>query len=479
VDPADSSSRLRAELKRRFGHDAFRPGQEPLVRAVLSGRDAFGLLPTGGGKSLAYLLPAGLLSGVTLVISPLIALMADQLERARASGLRAEALAGPVRPQEVERVLGEARAGRLDLLLLAPERIAGRLGPRLADLPVSLLVVDEAHCVVQWGYDFRPDYLVLGGLGRALGVPTLALTATATPPVRLELERLLGLHDPARVVQSFDRPNLAWRRARVRDDAHRWRVLVENVCAAPGAVLIYVTTRGDAERIAEGLLRLGLSARAYHAGRPADERTQVQRDLLEGRLQRVVCTNAFGMGVDKPDIRLVVHWRPPGSLEMYYQEAGRAGRDGEPSDVLLLWHPRDLDLLRRRVDEAFPPPLRLAAAALRARVGSSIEALTADHTARSRGDSALTADDPRRAAQLREPPDDHTARRPRDARPEPDATARALERLALTGPYGGPSGAWRARRAALARLRSVRTYLRAPTDPRAALLAYLGEPFDP
>ena len=184
---------------------------------------------------------------------------------------------------------------------------------------------------------------------------------------------------------------------------------------AAGPALVYVTTRGDAERVAEALLRSGLRARAYHAGRPAEERAAVQRDLIAGRLDRVVCTNAFGMGVDKADVRLVVHWKPPGSLEMYYQEAGRAGRDGEPSDVLLLWHPRDLDLLRRRVDDAWPSPPRLAATALRAAV--------------------------------------------RGERPRTDAATRALERLSLSGPYGGPCGAWRARRAALSRLRAVRAYL--------------------
>ncbi len=309
---------LASFLRDRFGHSGFRPGQEPLVRAVLAGRDALGLLPTGGGKSLTYLLPAGLLGGVTLVVSPLVALMADQLERARAVGLRAEALTGRVPRAEVERVLRNARGGRVDLLLLAPERIAGRFGADLVTLPCALLVVDEAHCVVQWGYDFRPDYLVLAGLGRRLGVPTLALTATATPPVRAELERLLELRDPVRVVRSFDRPNLMWRRARVRDDRERWRVLLHEVRTAAGPTLVYVPTRGEAERVAEALIRAGLDARAYHAGRPADERATVQRDLLGGRLERVVCTNAFGMGVDKPDIRRVVHWRPPGSLEMYY-----------------------------------------------------------------------------------------------------------------------------------------------------------------
>jgi ATP-dependent DNA helicase RecQ len=430
---------------RRFGHGTFRPGQERLVRAVLSGRDAVGLLPTGGGKSLTYLLPAGLLPGLTLVVSPLVALMADQLERARAAGLRAEALAGPVQRREVERILAEARAGRVDLLLLAPERIAGSLAHRLGALPCALLVVDEAHCVVQWGYDFRPDYLVLAGLGQRLGVPTLALTATATPPVRAELERLLELRKPVRVVRSFDRPNLTWRRLRVRSDADRWRRLVTEVRGATGPVLVYVPTRGEAERLADGLIRAGLDARAYHAGRPPEERASVQRDLLGGRLDRIVCTNAFGMGVDKPDIRRVVHWRPPGSLEMYYQEAGRAGRDGAPSDVLLLWHPRDLDLLRRRVDDAFPGVAALVRAALRSAWHGRAPALLGKVSPNGR---AL----------------------------DPGPMDRALDRLALRGPYGGPSGAWRARRHALARIRAVRRYLRTGADLRRTLLAYLGEP---
>jgi len=431
VDIGDAG--LRDELKRRFGHDDFRPGQESLIRAVLVGRDAIGLLPTGGGKSLTYLLPAARLPGVTLVVSPLVALMADQLERARAAGLRAEALAGRVARSEVDRVMADAKAGRLDLLLLAPERIAGPLGRLLLELPVALLVVDEAHCVVQWGYDFRPDYLVLSGLGRTLGAPTLALTATATPPVRRELERLLELRNPERVIQSFDRPNLRWRRRRVGGATERWRTLLREVRAATGPVLVYVTTRGDAERLAEGLIRAGLRARAYHAGRPPDERAEVQRELLGGRLDRVVCTNAFGMGVDKPDIRLVVHWKPPGSLEMYYQEAGRAGRDGLPSDVLLLWHPRDLDQLRRRVDSAFPRVATLLLGWLRRRPGSG---------------------------------------GPVDV---PEATLRARDRLRLSGPFGGIVGSVRARRAALKRLHSVRRYLRARRGPRTMLLTYLGE----
>jgi len=447
-----------AELRARFGHHGFRPGQEPLVRAVLAGRDAVGLLPTGGGKSLTYLLPAASLEGVTLVVSPLVALMADQLERARASGLRAEALAGPMPRAEVERVLVEAGSGRLDLLLLAPERIAGPLGRRLPDLPVRLLVVDEAHCVVQWGYDFRPDYLVLAGLGARLGVPTLALTATATPPVRAELERLLALRHPVRVVRSFDRPNLRWRRARVRDDRHRWRILHREVATCPGPALVYVGTRGEAERLAEGLIRTGLEARAYHAGRPPGERAEVQRELLAGRLDRVVCTNAFGMGVDKPDIRRVVHWRPPGSLEMYYQEAGRAGRDGEPSDALLLWHPRDPDLLRRRVDDAFPPAWRLAAAAVASKLAAK------DVTPELAPDVA-----PHLPAKVTPHVRTETGA---DAGP----TARAVNRLALSGPYGGASGALRARRAALKRLAAVRAYLTTRADLRHTLLAYLGEP---
>jgi ATP-dependent DNA helicase RecQ len=439
-----SSDPLHAALRDRFGHAGFRPGQEALIRAVLEGRDALGLLPTGGGKSLTYLLPAGLLEGVTLVVSPLIALMTDQLGRARASGLRAEALAGRVPAREFERILAEARAGRVDLLLVAPERITGRLGRRLSDLPLALLVVDEAHCVVQWGYDFRPDYLVLAGLGARLGVPTLTLTATATPKVRRELERLLELRDPVRVLQSFDRPNLTWRRTRAASEAERWRALYREVRGAPGPVLVYVSTRAEAEGLAEGLVRRGLAARAYHAGRPPEERAEVQRALLAGELERVVCTNAFGMGVDKPDIRRVIHWRPPGSLEMYYQEAGRAGRDGDPSDVLLLWHPRDLRMLRRRVDEAYPPLAALAAARLRA---------------------ALDARGTR-------PPSTGCA--PDGGADTP--TARALERLRTSGPAGGVRGALTARAAALARLRAVAAYLSTRADLRRTLLAYLGEP---
>ncbi|MDT8339965.1 MAG: RecQ family ATP-dependent DNA helicase, partial [Longimicrobiales bacterium] len=351
-------------LRERFGHPGFRPGQEPLVRALLAGRDALGLLPTGGGKSLTYLLPALLLDRPVLVVSPLVALMADQLRRAREAGLRAEALAGPVAPPERERVLDAVRRGALDLLLLAPERLKGRTGTRLLEAGVGALVVDEAHCLVQWGYDFRPDYLVLAGLGPALGIPVLALTATATPALRRTLAATLGLRDPVRVVQSFDRPNLTWEARRVADEGDRWPALWQAVGREPGAQIVYAGTRGAVERLADALRRRGVCAGAYHAGLPREVRADVQDRFLAGAVRVMVATNAFGMGVDKPDIRAVTHWSPPASLEAYYQEAGRGGRDGAPARALVLWSPPDLRALDQRLAGSFPPLSVLARAVL-------------------------------------------------------------------------------------------------------------------
>jgi ATP-dependent DNA helicase RecQ len=230
----------------------------------------------------------------------------------------------------------------LRVLLLAPERLTS---PSIASLldsgRVGRVAVDEAHCLIQWGFDFRPAYLNLAGIGRRLGCPVLAVTATATPTVRSAIERVLGLDDPVRVVGSFDRPNLRWRVSRVRREEDRWTRL-RGALAQPGAALVYAPTRRNVEAIRNALAGRGVGAEAYHAGLGAGERSRVQERFLDGGVRVVVATNAFGMGVDKADVRRVVHWAPPASLEAWYQEAGRAGRDGQPADCLLLWAPDDL-----------------------------------------------------------------------------------------------------------------------------------------
>lgn len=431
LDPPTSDPLLRT-LKTRFGHPGFRPGQEALVRAALQGRDALGLLPTGGGKSLAYLLPAHHLPGLVLVVSPLIALMQDQLDRARACGLRAAALAGPTSPTERDRILRAARRGELDLLLTAPERLApgGSAASVLASARLSLLVVDEAHCLASWGYDFRPAYRVLEGLGPRWGVPVLALTATATPRVRRFLIHALGLRDPVRVELSFRRPNLHFRVERVRNQTERWRRVWAEIRESPGPALVYASTRRGTEGLAAAFRERGRRVSAFHAGMSAERRAKIQARYLRGELDLVTATCAFGMGVDKADIRRVVHVAPPDSLEAYYQEAGRGGRDGHPAEALLLWHPTDFHPLRDRLDRSFPRLLSL----LRAR-------------------AALAG------------------------RPGPEASGfpAALDRL--DGAHtliGGIREAWIARAAARRRLSAVRRFVRSST-PEVRLLRYLGE----
>jgi ATP-dependent DNA helicase RecQ len=355
MEPPD----LRAALRRRFGYPGFRVGQESLVRAVLSGRDALGVLPTGGGKSVCYMLPAGLLPGLVLVISPLVSLMEDQVARARTAGLRAEALHAALPPARQRGVLEELRGHRLDLLLVAPERFGVPAFRRaLNAVSVSLMAVDEAHCIAQWGHDFRPSYLALGSVRRSVRAPCLALTATATPRVRSEIEDVLGLRAPRRVVGSFDRANLRWGVLRVRNGRGRDRALMGLLRplarSGRGSAIVYVSTRRRAEIVRDRIARLGLRVETYHAGMRDEGRSRVQAAFMDGELRTVVATNAFGMGVDKPDVRLVVHDAAPGSLEAYYQEAGRAGRDGEASHCVALYAPGDLELQRAFLDRSRP-----------------------------------------------------------------------------------------------------------------------------
>ena len=445
----------------RFGHSAFRPGQEELVRALVAGRDALGLLPTGGGKSLTYLLPAFLLSRPVLVVSPLVALMADQLRRAREVGLVAEALAGPVERRRVDDVLARMASGTLDLVLVAPERLAGPRGSDILDTGPGALVVDEAHCLIQWGYDFRPDYRILEGLGPARGLPVLALTATATPVVKEALIRVLGLRHPVVVQRSFDRPNLTWEAVRVRDEADRWRRLWQSIRTTRGAQVVYAGARGMVERLTRALRGRGRRSAAYHAGLPQDVRATAQDAFLEGRVDVLVATNAVGMGVDKADIRSVVHWAPPGSLEAYYQEAGRGGRDGGPAEARVLWHPDDRRLLRVRLDQSHPGPARLArVVATLARAGWPRDSEAWDRLAWTTGAGA--------------------------GRDAGEALRRVVARLWDDQPPGSfewppPQGwlrAWSARRAGLRRLRAVQGYLQRPGCRRRRLVAYFGEDLD-
>jgi len=351
---ASRVTRAREVLRERFGFHDFRPGQRRAVQAALSGRSALVVLPTGGGKSVCYQVPSLVLEGLTVVVSPLISLMVDQVMAARAKGIAAASLTSAQPYAERETILAEAQAGALRLLYVAPERLAtgGMIGA-LRRVGVALLAVDEAHCVSEWGHDFRPAYRQIGLVRRALGSPpTLALTATATPAVREDILASLGLEGAERIIGSFDRPNLRLIVTRVRDDEDRRHRLLALLRPARGAALVYVPTRRSTERWTRSLWRAGVAAAPYHAGLEHSVRRGVQDDFLKDRVECVVATCAFGMGIDKPDVRNVVHLGLSTSLEAYYQEAGRAGRDGRPARCEVLWTMGDLRLQRLIIPEA-------------------------------------------------------------------------------------------------------------------------------
>jgi ATP-dependent DNA helicase RecQ len=350
------NDRPRALLRDVFGFEDFRPGQREIVDAVLAGRDVLAIMPTGGGKSLCFQLPALARPGLTVVVSPLIALMRDQVLGLREAGVEAGALTSANAADETDRVMEALTAGRLKLLYMAPERIASS-GTLLRRAGVSLLAVDEAHCVSQWGHDFRPDYLRLGELRRALGgVQTAAFTATADAETRTEIVAKLFDAPPETFLRGFDRPNLFL--AFAPKDRPREQVLAYAKARRGRSGIVYAGSRKRTEDLAEALSAAGVPALAYHAG--LDGPT---REARQDRFQReddlvMAATVAFGMGVDKPDIRWVMHADLPKSVEAYYQEIGRAGRDGAPAETLTLWGPDDIRLQRARIDESPAPEAR-------------------------------------------------------------------------------------------------------------------------
>ncbi len=336
---------LTAQLSERFGFTTFRPGQEEVIRAVLAGRDAMTVMPTGQGKSLCYQLPATILPGLTLVISPLIALMQDQVASLKQRGIRAATFHSGLTGSEKYRVIQDLHQKRLQLLYLAPERMQHEAFLQLLrSLWVSLLVVDEAHCISQWGHDFRPDYLKIGRLRLELtNPPCLALTATATTRVQIDLCKRLSLRDPLKLVTGFRRPNLALSVRLCQSRQEKLATLERLVRKREqGAILVYCATRRAAEEVADWLGQSHQSVGYYHAGLSDEERQLVHQDFRRGTVRILAATNAFGMGIDKSDVRLVVHFDIPGSLEAYYQEVGRAGRDGQAASCVLLFHERDL-----------------------------------------------------------------------------------------------------------------------------------------
>lgn len=345
-------------LARHFGHPGFRPLQERIVRPVLAGRDVLGVLPTGAGKSACFQVPALLGGGFTLVISPLISLMQDQVEAARARGLPATALNSAL-PASVQRdAVAAAAAGRMRLLYASPERLP-RLARELGEMGArpARLAVDEAHCISEWGHDFRPSYRALGRHRLALGSPpVVALTGSATPEVRVDIRRILRFRvGAAEVIGSFDRRNLRFRVVRVADEPGRLRALLGLLGGEDRVAIVYAPTRRVTEALSRTLGRHGYRAAPYHAGLPVEERRRTLDRFLDDDLEIVVATCAFGMGIDKPNVRLVAHWMMPPTPESYYQEAGRAGRDGAPADCVLLHREGDADLHRRQLAVTHPP----------------------------------------------------------------------------------------------------------------------------
>lgn len=341
-------------LRQYWGYDAFRPLQEEIIQGVLEGKDTLALLPTGGGKSVCFQVPAMCREGMCLVVSPLIALMKDQVQHLRRKGIGAVAIYSGMTAREIDILFENACQGAYKFLYISPERLKTELArARIPRMNIQLLAVDEAHCVSQWGYDFRPPYLQIAEIRQLLpGVPVLALTATATPDVVADIQEKLAFREQHVVQQSFLRRNLSYSVLYEHDKRNKLLGIIRNV---PGSGIVYLRSRGETKEIAKFLQQHRISADFYHAGLTQEERSTRQEAWMTGKTRIIVCTNAFGMGIDKPDVRLVVHLTLPDSLEAYFQEAGRAGRDGQKAYTVLLYAPGDADNLRYQLAAAYPP----------------------------------------------------------------------------------------------------------------------------
>lgn len=345
-----------ADILKTYWHfDAFRPKQEEIISAVLDGQDTLALLPTGGGKSICFQVPALCMEGLCLVVSPLIALMLDQVENLKRKGIAAAAVTSFASLRETDRLLEMAVQGQLKFLYLSPERLRNEMFKlRLPKMKVTLLAVDEAHCISQWGYDFRPAYLQVAEIRKSLpGVPVIALTATATPAVVKDIQEKLDFVRPHVISSSFRRENLVYAVAKTDD---KFGKILSIINKSQGSGIVYGGTRQRTKEVAQYLRNRGLTAAFYHAGLSQHDRMKAQERWLRGE-DRIICaTNAFGMGIDKPDVRLVVHADVTASLESYFQEAGRAGRDGQTAAAVMLYNEQDIIQLSRRIEQHFPPP---------------------------------------------------------------------------------------------------------------------------
>ena len=339
-------------LKEYWGYEAFRPKQEEIVQAALEGRDVLAILPTGGGKSVCFQVPAMMREGIAIVVTPLIALMKDQVQNLTARGIKALCVNAGMSRREVELALNNAAYGDFKFLYVSPERLGTQLFKNyLAEMNVSFIVVDEAHCISQWGYDFRPDYLEIGKLRELVDAPVIALTATATPKAAEDIMERLGFKEKCLIKSGFERPNLSYI---VRETEDKLGQLL-NICnGVSGTGIVYVRNRKKTEELAEFLTANGISSSFYHAGLGQDSRSDRQARWKSGEIRVMVCTNAFGMGIDKPDVRFVVHFDVPDCPEAYFQEAGRGGRDGKRSFAVLLWNSSDAKRLRQIATVSFP-----------------------------------------------------------------------------------------------------------------------------
>jgi len=353
MSDASPLARARAVLQERWGYPDFRPGQDEVVEATLAGHDVLAILPTGGGKSICYQVPSLLHDGLTLVISPLIALMHDQVSHLKAHGIAGAFINSSLSRREIEQRWTNAEHGQYDLLYVAPERLESDLFLARAErLNIRLLAIDEAHCISEWGHQFRPAYRRIAEARAPMGdPPTLAVTATATPEVRRDIAEQLALQDPRVIVRGFDRPNLVWSVFQQESKQQKVKEIVEGV---PGSGILYAATRRDVEHWTRWLESQEVAAVGYHAGMRKDARQEAQEAWVESDARVVVATNAFGMGIDKPDVRFVVHVAMPSSLESYYQEAGRAGRDGDRAYAVLLYQPSDEQTQEALIADSHP-----------------------------------------------------------------------------------------------------------------------------